>query len=86
MSTTTVPAVDQPASDPQWEERAACRGTDTTAFYPTLGGSTAAAKKICGRCPVEEECLRGALDRNERFGVWGGMSTRERRKLKRQLA
>ena len=47
------------------------------------GGSTREAKRICGECPVRAECLEYALEEDERFGIWGGMSERERRKLKR---
>jgi WhiB family redox-sensing transcriptional regulator len=52
-------------------------------FFPEKGGSTREAKRICGECPVRAECLEYALEEDERFGIWGGMSERERRKLKR---
>lgn len=69
--------------DPPWRELANCQGTDPEVFYPEKGGSTAEAKRICGRCYVEPECLAWALERDERFGVWGGRSERERRLLRR---
>lgn len=67
-----------------WQERAVCRSTDPEAFFPEKGGSTREAKKVCNACDVRSECLQYALDHEERFGVWGGLSERERRKLKRR--
>ena len=69
--------------DEPWQIRALCTQTDPEAFYPEKGGSTRAAKKVCLSCEVRDECLRVALERDERFGVWGGMSEHERRKMKR---
>lgn len=69
---------------PDWHDLALCPQTDPDAFFPERGGSTAAAKAICRLCPVEAECLADALDRDEGFGVWGGKSERERRRLKRR--
>ena len=65
-----------------WQERAVCAQTDPEAFYPEKGGSTREAKKVCLTCDVRDECLQYALDHDERFGIWGGLSERERRKLK----
>lgn len=64
-----------------WKERALCTQTDPEAFFPDKGGSTREAKRICGDCDVSAECLQTALDNDERFGIWGGLSERERRKL-----
>ena len=64
-----------------WQERALCAQTDPESFYPEKGGSTREAKRVCMTCEVMGECLRFALDNNERFGVWGGLTERERRKL-----
>lgn len=69
---------------PDWQERSLCSQTDPEAFYPEKGGSTADAKRICSRCEVKSECLEYALTHDERFGIWGGLSERERRKLKRR--
>ena len=69
--------------DEPWVINALCAQTDPEAFFPDKGESTREAKKMCGRCEVTEECLRHALDNDERFGVWGGLSERERRRLKR---
>ena len=66
-----------------WMEEAKCLDADPEAFFPEKGGSTREAKRICSVCPVREQCLEYALDNDERFGIWGGMSERERRRLKR---
>jgi WhiB family transcriptional regulator, redox-sensing transcriptional regulator len=67
-----------------WQERALCAQTDPEAFFPEKGGSTREAKKVCRACDVQAECLEYALAHDERFGIWGGLSERERRRLKRQ--
>jgi len=69
-----------------WQERALCAQTDPEAFFPEKGGSTREAKKVCRACEVQAECLEYALGHDERFGIWGGMSERERRRLKRQAS
>lgn len=65
-----------------WRDQALCAQTDPESFFPEKGGSTREAKKTCTRCPVVEECLQAALDNDERFGIWGGLSERQRRSLK----
>ena len=67
-----------------WQERALCAQTDPEAFFPEKGGSTREAKRVCTSCEVRAECLEYALANDERFGIWGGLSERERRKLKRR--
>lgn len=67
-----------------WQERALCAQTDPEAFFPEKGGSTREAKQVCLACEVRAECLEYALANDERFGIWGGLSERERRKLKRR--
>ena len=69
----------------QWQERALCAQTDPEAFFPEKGGSTREAKRICLGCEVRGECLEYALANDERFGIWGGLSERERRRLKRGI-
>ena len=66
-----------------WMIDAKCLDADPEAFFPEKGGSTREAKRICGACAVREQCLEYALANDERFGIWGGMSERERRRLKR---
>jgi WhiB family redox-sensing transcriptional regulator len=68
-----------------WQERSLCAQTDPEAFFPEKGGSTREAKRICTGCEVRSECLEYALEHDERFGIWGGLSERERRKLKRRV-
>ena len=67
-----------------WQVRALCAQTDPEAFFPEKGGSTREAKKVCQSCDVRAECLGYALANDERFGIWGGLSERERRRLKKQ--
>jgi len=67
-----------------WQERSLCAQTDPEAFFPEKGGSTRDAKKVCVGCEVRAECLEYALANDERFGIWGGLSERERRKLKKR--
>ena len=67
-----------------WQADALCSQTDPEAFFPEKGGSTRDAKRICTQCTVRDECLEFALDNDERFGIWGGLSERERRKFRRR--
>ncbi|UOQ56460.1 WhiB family transcriptional regulator [Leucobacter allii] len=67
-----------------WQTDALCAQTDPEAFFPEKGGSTREAKRICESCEVRSECLEYALENDERFGIWGGLSERERRKLRRE--
>jgi len=66
-----------------WQADSLCAQTDPEAFFPEKGGSTREAKKICGSCEVKTQCLEYALTNDERFGIWGGLSERERRKLRK---
>ena len=68
----------------EWQERALCAQTDPEAVFPEKGGSTREAKRICQSCEVRDECLEYALEHDERFGIWGGLSERERRRLKKR--
>ena len=65
-----------------WQDQALCAQTDPEAFYPDPGTQAFAAKQVCRRCPVTSDCLTHALMNDERHGVWGGLSERERRRLK----
>ncbi len=71
------------AGEMPWQDSALCAQTDPEAFFPEKGGSTREAKKVCRSCDVRTECLEYALEHDERFGIWGGLSERERRRLKR---
>jgi len=70
--------------DRDWRELALCTQVDPELWFPVKGESPAAAKLLCGRCEVRAECLEFALDSNEQFGVWGGLSSDERRALRRR--
>jgi WhiB family redox-sensing transcriptional regulator len=76
--------LDGDAEEMGWQERALCAQTDPEAFFPEKGGSTREAKKVCLTCDVRDDCLEYALMNDERFGIWGGLSERERRKLKKR--
>lgn len=67
---------------PAWQAAAACRGS-TVDFYPGRGQSTEPAKAVCAGCSVSDECLQFALETGEKVGIWGGLSERERRQLRR---
>lgn len=70
-----------------WRQRGACRGLDPNTFYPDEEDeveASAAAKVICGVCPVQESCLEFALSSRESQGIWGGATARERRRIIRQ--
>lgn len=72
------------SEDLSWQHRALCAQTDPEAFFPEKGGSTREAKKICAQCEVREVCLQWAIVHDERFGIWGGMSERERRRYSKE--
>jgi WhiB family transcriptional regulator, redox-sensing transcriptional regulator len=74
------------ADTQSWQERALCAETDPEAFFPEKGGSIREAKRICTGCEVRAECLEYALANDERFGVWGGLSERERHRMRRRGA
>jgi WhiB family transcriptional regulator, redox-sensing transcriptional regulator len=67
-----------------WQTHAECRGADPDLFFPTQGEATAPAKAVCAACPVRIDCLEYAMSNRITFGIWGGMSERERQRLRRQ--
>lgn len=71
---------------PDWREHARCAGSDYEPFFPKRGDSTARAKAICRECPVSTECLIDAIERNEPFGVRGGMAWGPRKALVREMS
>ena len=84
-----VPGVRRPAATDEdsalaWQADALCAQTDPEAFFPEKGGSTREAKRICLGCEVKDSCLEYALANDERFGIWGGLSERERRRVKKR--
>jgi WhiB family redox-sensing transcriptional regulator len=75
--------IDEDENPLAWQSDSLCAQTDPEAFFPEKGGSTRDAKKICTTCEVKAQCLDYALHNDERFGIWGGLSERERRRLRR---
>lgn len=69
-----------------WQDGANCKGVDPDLFFPERGSSTREAKEVCRGCIVRENCLEFALQNGEKFGIWGGLSERERRRIRRQRA
>lgn len=71
---------------PNWQDNAACRGQAAALFYPADRGNhpeTRIARRLCADCPVRAECLEAG--HRERYGIWGGLATRERRTARRRL-
>jgi WhiB family redox-sensing transcriptional regulator len=63
-----------------WRTAARCRTTDAEDLF-VVGAQQREAKLFCRTCPVRTECLAYALDHRVEFGVWGGMTERQRRAL-----
>lgn len=68
---------------PRFRGRALCAEVDPELHFPDKGGSSRAAKRVCGDCEVRAECLTWALTHGEKYGIWGGLSENERRRLNR---
>ncbi|MGY5764954.1 WhiB family transcriptional regulator [Brachybacterium sp. DNPG3] len=68
-----------------WVADALCAQTDPDAFFPDKGGPIKDAKKICGGCPVREECLEAGITGVE-VGIWGGTTERDRQRIRAQRA
>ncbi|MGW6416347.1 WhiB family transcriptional regulator [Streptomyces sp. NPDC055055] len=69
-----------------WDRNAACRHEDPAIFFPEgdegdVLEQTAAAKEVCRTCPVVHPCLVDAMQRDEQFGVWGGLDEDDRYRL-----
>jgi WhiB family transcriptional regulator, redox-sensing transcriptional regulator len=78
----TERALERPLSDDySWQADGACRGADPELFFPPTEEEAAIAKGFCATCPVRVTCLAFSIERNERFGVWGGLTEKERAKL-----
>ncbi|MFE4834474.1 WhiB family transcriptional regulator [Arthrobacter sp. NPDC056691] len=87
---TLIPDDDSPSrtpqspdfvDDPSWREDALCAQVDPELFFPEKGQPSRDAKKICSTCDVREQCLQWAMTANQRHGVWGGLTARERSRL-----
>ncbi len=77
---------------PEWYDDAQCIGTSTNIFFSSVGedgegvpAMVSIAKSICGACMVRAQCLNFAMDTNEKNGIWGGLTARERRRLRVRL-
>lgn len=81
-----APIDQEDQEDQGWQNYANCLGVDPDLFFPERGASTKEAKGGCRGCIVREDCLEYALANGEKFGIWGGMSERERRRIRRQRA
>jgi len=83
MTASRMPARTSVIGDPEWPSRGACRDIDPETLF-VVGAAQHKAKAICMGCPVRMDCLADALDSRAEFGVWGGMTERERRTLLRR--
>ena len=66
----------------RWRELAACRGTHLEVFFPGRGETAGPARQVCAACPVRQPCLDYAITSRIAYGVWGGLTERERRALR----
>lgn len=69
-----------------WAAYASCREVDPEMFFSGAEKKTEEAIRICNGCPVQDECLTWALDTRVRYGIWGGLTERQRRRLARASA
>lgn len=83
--TLMLPILDQ-SDEGDWRDRALCAQVDLELFFPGKGGSAREAKRMCAACDARSDCLAWALEHQIRYGIWGGLSERERRKLERGAA
>ena len=86
MSDIAVDIFRNRETQPGWQDLANCLGVDPDLFFPERGASTREAKEVCRGCVVKDDCLEAALANGEKFGIWGGMSERERRRIRRARA
>jgi len=77
-----LPVLPYPEEDPSWRLRARCLGSDTKSFYPDKGGNVASAKLVCFGCPVRKQCADFAVINNIHYGVFGGLSENDRKKVR----
>ena len=65
----------------RWREQAACRGVRIEVFFPGRGETAGPARQVCAQCPVRQPCLEFAVSNRIGYGIWGGLTERERRAL-----
>lgn len=75
-----------PVQRPDWRDDALCAGRDTEVFFPEGEQPTIIAKSVCRRCPVRPDCLAHAIERGERYGIWGGFTEHARALLVARVA
>ncbi len=78
------PYAERTEDDPSWRSRAACKDVATEVFFPDVGEDYAVAAPVCGSCGVRERCLAFAFESKEEYGMWGGMTPKDRRSLRRR--
>lgn len=67
-----------------WQQNGLCRGVDPEVFFPVAEEDAWRAKELCGACEVRERCLVTSLQNRERYGVWGGVTEKERQDMFRR--
>lgn len=73
------------AAEPRtWRLSALCAQVDPELFFPDKGEPARAALRVCAACPVRVQCLEDALTGDQRYGVWGGTTEIQRRRLRKQ--
>jgi WhiB family redox-sensing transcriptional regulator len=82
LSLVSDVSIDKPA----WQASSACREHPEVDFFVDRAEDAEAAKSVCARCPVRRECLEHALANDERHGIWGGLSPRQRKALVRRAS
>jgi WhiB family redox-sensing transcriptional regulator len=71
---------------PEWTKQALCAEVDPVIFFPEIGDNVSNAKRICKACDVRLQCLDYSLQNNERYGIWGGLTEHDRRRLRREAS
>lgn len=75
-----------PLPPDRWQDRASCFGVDPDVFFPISEEEAGPALAYCSSCQIREDCLSWALKNGERYGVWGGTTEQQRRRLQRRVA
>jgi WhiB family redox-sensing transcriptional regulator len=77
---------EDPSPPDMWQDRAACFGIEPDVFFPTSEEEAGPALAYCTACGIRETCLAWALKNGARYGVWGGLTEQQRRRLHRYVA
>jgi WhiB family transcriptional regulator, redox-sensing transcriptional regulator len=67
-----------------WQQDSLCRGVEPEVFFPVSEDDAWRAKEICAMCSVQQQCLVKSLQNRERYGVWGGVTEKERQDMFRR--